>query len=404
MLAVVLLVQVDTACAAVVYQGKSGDIFEAGSSAVAHQEKVRAIIGKVGQAKGVGMLQIQLTLAVFAAPNGNAGDLAEERCQVLKNAINARYSVLKIECDTETKHLDSPVQALVGANVSPQPSVDNLILQMVPITTGQASGVNAAGKPDLSVDLEPWQKDMRKRYEAIVAKHKDCEWFPPPKHCDIDCDPVAQKGKEFGLCMMRAYRCELTAGSLDSLSVEILEYEIGKLRVLQETTPEVYALAKEIYIINDNDIGIAYESNLLKREIESNIIALKYINRALKKTELGIKGMGKINDDQSELLSPFFQGLVNNDVAFAVFYQSWYRLVALDHVKKIHNFVRTSIGLDAVNYEDDFPICMFAGSFTNVESGGPKESSEWYKACEMAYRKTLLPDMLKYGYHELPLE
>ncbi|WP_035275732.1 hypothetical protein, partial [Desulfogranum japonicum] len=84
LLAVVLLVQVDIALATVVYKGKSGDIFKPRSSAVAHQEKLQTVIGKVGQAKGVGMLQIQLTLVVLADPSENMGDLAEQRCQVLK--------------------------------------------------------------------------------------------------------------------------------------------------------------------------------------------------------------------------------------------------------------------------------------------------------------------------------
>ncbi|WP_035276136.1 hypothetical protein, partial [Desulfogranum japonicum] len=219
LLAVVLLVQVDAALATVVYQGKSGDIFEPGSSAVAHQEKVHAIIGKVGQAKGVGMLQIQLTLVVLADPSENMGDLAEQRCQVLKNAITARYSALKIECNTLTKQVNVPEQVLGEAAVLTQGSIDTLVLQMVPIAAGQVGGANAGNKP-AAATLDPWLEGIRKRYEAIVAKHKDCEWFPVPKYCNIECETRGKNGcysgdpgyKEFALCMMRGPKCELVAG------------------------------------------------------------------------------------------------------------------------------------------------------------------------------------------------
>ncbi|WP_028581253.1 hypothetical protein [Desulfogranum japonicum] len=410
LLAVVLLVQVDAALATVVYQGKSGDIFEPGSSVVAHQETVHAIIGKVGQAKGVGMLQIQLTLAVFADTGEKTGDLAEERCQVLKSAINTRYSALRIECDTETKHLNTPVQALGGANLSSKSSVDNLILQMVPIAAGQVGGANAGNKP-AAATLDPWLAEIRKRYEAIVAKHKDCEWFPPPKYCDIKCETQGKNGcytgdpgyKEFALCMIRGPKCELVAGSHYCTSIQLVEYEIEKIRALQEETEIVYGLAVEIEKKTGRKNHITYDPFLFKKTIDNNEIALKYLRRAIKVAELGIRDMSKVSGCKAEELQSVFSNWININVFFSQFYQDWYRLAALNNAKQIHDFVRSSIGVPDIINPGEFPICIYMGQLSLKESTMEKESIKLYEESLM-FSEFVYDKMSIYGYHELPLE
>uniref|UniRef100_UPI000558969F hypothetical protein n=1 Tax=Desulfogranum japonicum TaxID=231447 RepID=UPI000558969F len=242
-------------------------------------------------------------------------------------------------------------------------------------------------------------------------KHKDCEWFPVPKYCNITCKTSAKDDcysgdpgyKEFALCRMRRPKCELVAGSHHCISIQLVEYEIEKIRALQEETEIVYGLAVEIEKKTGRKNHVTYDHFLFKKTLDNNRIALKYLRRAIKVAELGIRDMSEGSGCKAEELQTFFTMWILSNVSFAQFYQDWYRLAALNNAKQIHDFVRSSIGIPDIINPGEFPICTYMGQLSLKESTMEKESIKLYKKC-LTFRGYVYDKMSMYGYHELPLE
>ncbi|WP_028582025.1 hypothetical protein [Desulfogranum japonicum] len=402
----VLLFFCQTVHAEIVYEGKGNDIFAYQSSEVVHAEKLDAVVAAVEKIPLAKKVVVTVAVNLFVKQGiakDDVPDVSTERCLVVVERLQKEMPSLAVECAGKTYPAFVPESTLEMLLQQQVPVLD--LFKVAAITAGDETNDLAAEEIIPLEELEPWQQEMRKKYEAIVAKHTECEVDPPLKYCGIRCDPGrGKKSKEYGLCVMRAYRCELVSGRLQTLSVDIVEYDLKKLRVLQKTTPLVYNIALEIENFSGKRIEKIYNPALLQREIDSNVIALKYVKRVIEKSKMGTDHINNTKDDKCYGVTSFFKSWMKSDLCYGMFYQSWYRLVALEHVKNVHNFVRESIGLPKLKYEDEFPICMSFGDFYRSESGSPKDSSSFYNSCEKIYREIVSPGLVEYGYHELPLE
>ncbi|WP_205623628.1 hypothetical protein [Desulfogranum japonicum] len=408
-----LLILVDSAFATVVYQGKSSDIFEARSSTVAHQDKLNRIIAGIGSVKGQDMLQIQLTLATFVAPGEEIVDLAEERCQVLKDAILSNVSAVKVACKTQGIPLKVSAKDIDQMDSLPPHPVDRLVLEIIPLAMNQADGASQADASNSPESLEPWQKELRKRYEAIFARHGKCEVFNDYQECEEDCGQYNTAGSkpEFHSCLLRSVRCDLQYSSMAGISLPIQEFRLNKIHALQETSPQVWELAKEILRKKHVVETVSYDPQVLIKEIESQNIGVQYIRRAIKKTDLGIEHIKKStkNADDPDLvamkLGSFYNNWIAHDDGLATYYLHWNIRSSISHIRSLHNFVRKNIGMILLGSNSDYPLCFPTVMYFN----GYPEQNEYYGGKYIGrlnefYKLHILNEMNMYNLQELPLE
>jgi hypothetical protein len=144
---------------------------------------------------------------------------------------------------------------------------------------------------------------------------------------------------------------------------------------------------------------------LLDKEIANQELAIKYNKRALKKLDYGIHrlmleanraGAREKTSTKIANLGGTIHNWVTNDRGYIGLYRYKSRAAAIDRVRMLHNFVRRHLGLDVLEDNRNFPICVF----TNVVFTKDSPSFAKMKKNE----KRLQPELDRFGILAIPLE
>ena len=406
---------VQPAMAEPVYTGKSDDLFAPGSSTISNQAALEKISAGI---KGPGRVQIEisLSLSVFAEKGSPVPKLAEERCQVLAEHFRQRVAGASITTYPQSIPMPVSPEMLAQKGVdSRHLGVDKLAIEVSAAAAQGKESVTGAAPIDDGRGMEPWRQALRERYQTIVAEHKECKSPGPEQECAHPNRPKGQYGYEPDLKGYIFCKCELTYGDLGGISRDLAEYDLEKIRVLQHTSPKVYELAQEIEGRLHGVKLEPYNPDLIDRELRLQNLTIKHLNRSLKYLELGIhhlKQIGpKIGAGRLQSIVGGFANGATQDRIYAIHYSTVHRRAAMDHVRALHNFVRSNLGLGAVADNGAFPVCFATTAMFVQGLGGPmkpeltpEEEQAFHDEQESGLQNIIVPALKEFGERELPLE
>jgi hypothetical protein len=383
------------------YNGKSSDVFKDDSSEIGNEKILQTIVDELKKEKGVVTLQITLVCTAGVNPVDKSKPLGNERMEVLKKYFQQHLPGAVVTGTGRTATMPS-VRSKSHGDPSSVYRPDILRITSSVAGTSSEDQKSEKSKKEDDKNLEPWQRELRERYKKVETQHQSlCQDKKREiEHVHEPCSPSTQSHRAFHLCLLRGLiyvvRYNKDAGSLYDV-----EYDMDRIMKLRETSPEVYAIAKEIIKKKPSAGSITYNSSLIDQEIERQILAKKHLKRALKKIDLGLKHLAKAGGaDDNNLEIYYVEGTYSNwvthDLIYATVLMQKNRAGVIDHVRELHNFVRTHLGLEKVDDNRFFPICVF----TNVKfSEGYTTESE-----DKFYNRYLQHMLQKYGISEIPLE
>jgi hypothetical protein len=379
------------------YNGKCSDVFQANSSETSNQKVLQEVVDELKKEKGSVTIQIFLVCTVIASPGNKS--LGNERFEVLKRYFQQGLPGAVVTGKGQTSVLPAVKSKGDGPSLY---GPDILRISATGERVAESDKKSDKSKQEEPKDLEPWQKKLLERYKKIEEKHQFLcqDKKRETKVIREDCDGSAQSAMAFDLCLLRA-TVSIAKFRMDAGSLYDVEYDMERIIKLRETSGEVYAIAQEI-IKNKPSAGtITYDSTSLDQEIERQVLAKKYLKRALKKLDLGIKHLPKVGggDDNSQEIRNVhstYNSWYINDRIYANFAMYKDRARVIDHIRELHNFVRTNLGLKMINDNRFFPICVFTNAYFG--EGYTLESAE------KDYTRWIRPNLQKYGISEIPLE
>ncbi len=350
-----------------VYTGKGTDIFKADSSEIKNQKLLDEILAKLKNAKGKFTLEISLHGVHYAVPGEKGFDFEKERADILKKYFQKNLPGIPIKAAGRTASATVPEQLLKGKYKSNLPTYDTISFIITSPETMGDDDSNTEGQSNY-VYLKKWQIELRKRYKKAIQKSWAlCQEERPSNRCiEHDCDPDTHTDLEFSLCLLRDERCFIENGdggdSPDINSIPLVEYDLKRIKKLREVTPEIYAIAKEIMRHEPKEKPIHFNISILDKEIQRNILAIKYIKRGLKIIKAGIKHVaiyGRSHpSDASGMMSAYYDWW-QNDEAYSQYYRYKFRGETIDKVRKLHNFIRRHLKMPAIERNEDFPLCVW---------------------------------------------
>jgi hypothetical protein len=381
-----------------VYNGKCSDVFQANSSEISNQKVLQEIVDELKKEKGSVTLQIFLVCTVIGSPGNTSKSLGDERLEVLKRYFQQGLPGAVVTGKGQTSVLPA------GKSKDDGPSLygpDILRISATGAGVAENDQKSDKSKQEDPKDLEPWQKKLLERYKKIEEKHQFLcqDKKRETKVIREKCDFETQSSMAFHLCLLRA-TVSMAKYNKDAGSLYDVEYDMERIIKLRETSGDVYAIAQEIIKNKPSAGSITYSSSSLDQEIERQILAKKYLKRALKKLDLGIKHLPKVgggDDNNHEInnVETTYNSWYIYDRMYAMFAMYKDRARVIDDIRELHNFVRTNLGLKKINDNRFFPICVFTNAYF----------SEGYtlEAAEKIYTR-IQPRLQKYGISEIPLE
>ncbi len=386
--------------ARVFYNGKSSDVFKAQSVEIGNKKILQTIVGEIRQQKGTVNIDILLFCVTVLQENGEHKDLANERIEVLRSYFQQQLPGALVTGRGET--VPRPAAQLnVGADGE---SIGPDMLMIQGTIAGTSGEVSEESEEQEVQPQEPWQRELLARYRKVEDQHRFLCNQERPVINDVgeDCKPNSQSSMDFHLCWIRGETHIVRDNGGNSGSRLDAEYDLERIIKVRETSGEVYAIAREIVQHKPSAGKITFDRSLLDKEIDRHLLAIKHLNRALKKVDAGLKHLPKIgggDDDHMEIcvLASTYRNWATYDHGYAGIYMYNYRRKSIDHIRELHNYVRTHLGLEKVEDNLSFPICLF----TNVLLG---EGSPTFDLLEHAYATHIQPKLREYGISEIPLE
>lgn len=365
--------------AEIVYQGKSDAIFIFESSKIGNQEKLDNIVKKIEATKGALQIFINLTLGVFVQHGHTAPEIAGKRCQVLSDYFKNKLGIITVEYKPKTFSVAVQKEELKRLRKKQRTAADMLIV-------GVSNTVNVQ-EVENDKQLEHWQQIILKKYERIVAEMAtDCKcWFG-----STGCGACAASGEssvsglQHSLKYLKNSRC--VAEKCGEYSVEGIECALKKVVKLQQTSPQLFELAKEITSQRPGAGKAHYDPDMLVEEIGRLKVSLKYSKRAIEVLGLGIgkiKAIEHLPKDKADSKAKDLQAAYGSWADFALtlggVYRDWYLIDTIDQVRELHNFVRQNIGLPILEFNHLSPICLhtmvkFPDGFCSMENTNPVQT------------------------------
>ncbi len=378
--------------ARVLYNGKSSDVFKAESTEIGNEVILQNIVDEVRQQKGVVNINIVLLCTTVLKEVGEQKDLANERIEVLRSYFQQHLtgSLVTGTGNTVTLHATQLNVGADGANFGP----DMLMIQGT--IAGTPGEVSEESEQQEIQQQEPWQRELLARYRKVEDKHRFLCGQKRPVISDVDeaCAPNSQSEMDFNLCILRSFIHRIRDNGGCSGSRLDAEYDLERIMKVWETSGEVFSIAREIVKHKPSAGNIAFDSSLLDKEIERQVLAIKHLNRALKKLDAGLKhlpkvGGGDANNSKIHVVAVTYNNWFQYDRSYATIYMAKYRRQTIDHVRELHNYVRMHLGLEKVEDNQHFPLCVWTHSYLS--------EGYTFEVLEHDYANLVQPDLQKYG-------
>lgn len=386
--------------ATTLYIGKSSDVFKDNSSEFSDTKVLKSIVAEARE-KHIQQMGVFL-MSGTTLPVGEYEALGSSRFKAVKKYFE--------------KQLPGVVVAGQGQSLK-QPPANSPSTEgaLIPMSFGmpdvfrvegeRVKGAERQGDPETDVaepaePLEEWQQVLLARYRKVEEAHRSlCEIErPDPQDYGEECDFSTQSEKDHEMCLLR--------GSLFSARerqiVARYEYDLERMLQLRKTIKEVAAIAEEMVQRTRHPRASNNPISGLDREIESQKLAIKYMERAVEKIYLGLKAVGVMEDtpeNKSTIdgLANVYHNWFTLDECYATVYSIKTRKKNINQVSALHNFVRVNLGLHKVEDNRFFPICVF----TNADL------TYFFKSIEEIdrdYEELVAPKLLEYGLEEIPLK
>ena len=388
--------------AEMLYSGKSSDVFKENSSEFSNIEILEAIATKArdGQMKRISVFLLSAT--TLAA--GKHETLGPSRLEAVKTYFAKEIPGAVVTGESQAVPLPSAYGGLANKMKTPMP------MEMPDIFTVEGErSKDAERQPDPETEvaepapppLEDWRKALLARYRKVEKAHRPlCEEpRPDPTYYGDDCSSSSLSEREFEMCILRGNIFSNREVSL----VPDYEYDLERMVQLRRTIKEVVVIADEI--VERTGLPRAFNNPIdaLNREIESQKLAIKHMERSIEKLYLGLKALGIMEDSDDNISNLIQTGTVYNnwstfDRGYAIVYSILTRKKNISQVRALHNYVRVNLGLDEVEENWFFPICVVTTAYLD------KSFPQTIEEADRRYEAHMVPDLLELGIEDIPLE
>lgn len=387
--------------AAVLYTGKSDDVFIKNTAKIKEQKILAAIVSKIKKQENR-KLNIILTYS-SATKNGEKGNLGERRFEKLKKYFLGEVSEVQVTGRGNTLSIANPVSYNFVSGSKMSLNFDMLRIDLLSMDKDKPSNKKRGIKANKKF-LLPWQITLRDKYLKKIEKRKNiCKEKEPKDQCAaFDCKLDETNMYPYYLCSYNNTICEIKYGQLAGDSLPVINFRIRRLKDLRQSSVEVYEIAAEIMRKDHSYSKFFFNTDELDREIRNHIIAKKYIIRALKINQMGLKTImltKQAGDDGSRMddLDNFFGNWDVCDTAQSELFEGDTLGKTLERVKLLHNYIRKYLDLPVLIEIQQFPICMTRiGHFFR----GHEDWKNQVEKCKLEMMK----DRAKYGIQDIPLE
>lgn len=336
------------------YDGKISTIFEDNSSVLMDSTVLEEIVDQVKGDISINKLEFVL-LCTTSFPEDAPDDFATRRVEALKDFFTTKLPGVEVEGRGESLNIlrEEDNRSVVPPVFTP----DVLVVE------GSSDGKNI--RKTSEEELEEWNEGLRVRYEKILQQHTflcEVDYDPPGVH-EENCDSTDRKSLDQTLCRIRRNTYYLQYPKEGGGSIGSLEYNLDRLLKLVDTVGEVQAIADEIkerqrILEKKPDIKI-----LLSREIKNQYLAIKHLKRALATSYKALETLSQMVKEESSLYdieekAYSYRNLCKIDELYAQNYSKISLGQNINKVRKLHNFVRTNLGLKELSKNGDFPVCV----------------------------------------------